>query len=223
MSRVQILGAIRGALGDVDSDEPIAWSVGADPDPAAAYHRTGALSDAERVALFVVRCGEYRSTVSRCADTPSDIRDAVAAACARHDARRLAVPEGLDPGWIPAQIDALRDAAEAPIAVAELDRCDGTLTSSACAIATTGTIVLDAGPDQGRRALTLVPDLHICVVAAGSILVTVPEAMEQVAAAVAQRRAPLTLISGPSATSDIELERIEGVHGPRRLEVVVTG
>ena len=83
--------------------------------------------------------------------------------------------------------------------------------------------MLDAGSDQGRRALTLVPDLHICVVAAASILATVPEAVQRASAACAQRRAPITLVSGPSATSDIELERIEGVHGPRRLEVVVAG
>ena len=171
----------------------------------------------------MTRCGEYRATVTRCGEAPADIRDAVAAACERQDARRVVVPEGFSPEWIPPQVQARRDGPDSRLTVAELDRCDGALTSSACAIAMTGTIVLDAGSDQGRRALTLVPDLHICVVAAASILATVPEAVQRASAACAQRRAPITLVSGPSATSDIELERIEGVHGPRRLEVVVAG
>jgi L-lactate dehydrogenase complex protein LldG len=103
----------------------------------------------------------------------------------------------------------------------DLDRCDGVITGSALAIAESGTVVLDAGERQGRRALTLVPDLHICVVAAASIVATVPAAIELLAATVARSRRPVTLISGPSATSDIELKRVEGVHGPRRLEVVL--
>ena len=97
----------------------------------------------------------------------------------------------------------------------------GVITGSALAIAETGTIVLDAGPAQGRRALSLVPDLHICIVPAASIVRTVPHAIQRLGATVAQSRRPLTLISGPSATSDIELNRVEGVHGQRRLEVVI--
>jgi L-lactate dehydrogenase complex protein LldG len=111
---------------------------------------------------------------------------------------------------------------EPALSAAALDGAHGVLTTCAAAIATTGTIVLDAGPGQGRRALTLVPDLHICVVAAEQIVGGVPEAVAAMRAGVDAGR-PITLISGPSATSDIELKRVEGVHGPRRLEVVLAG
>ena len=147
---------------------------------------------------------------------PAAVATAIAAICAEHGARRLAVPSDLPGGWLPAGIETLPDPD-----VAVLDGLDGVITGCAAAIAETGTIVLDAGAGQGRRALTLVPDLHICVVAAGDIVVGVEGAVTDAAAAVRGRRAPLTLISGPSATSDIELSRVEGVHGPRRLEVVI--
>jgi L-lactate dehydrogenase complex protein LldG len=105
----------------------------------------------------------------------------------------------------------------------ELDRIDGALTGCAAAIAETGTIVLDGGAVSGRRALTLVPDHHICVVTAEQIHGQLADALTAVAAAVTGQQAPITLVSGPSATSDIELERVEGVHGPRHLSVLVVG
>ena len=124
--------------------------------------------------------------------------------------------------WWPDGVDPLVDEPDEPLDLAALDGSDGVITASALGIAETGTIVLDAGPGQGRRALTLVPDLHLCVVRTADVVGTVPEAIERLASAAADGR-PITLVSGPSATRDIELERVEGVHGPRRLVVVVAG
>ena len=147
------------------------------------------------------------------------MRGAIEAACARQRVGSLVAPADLPEGWRPDGVAVALD--EPPLANRRLDRADGALTGCALAIAETGTIVLDAGAVQGRRALTLLPDLHICVVRAGQIVASVPEAFELLAASVRESARPLTLISGPSATSDIELKRVEGVHGPRRLEVVI--
>jgi L-lactate dehydrogenase complex protein LldG len=118
-------------------------------------------------------------------------------------------------------LEILRDGPEQPISNARLADVQGVLTGCALAVAETGTLVLDGGPGQGRRALTLLPDYHLCVVFARQVVEVVPEAVEAMGQAVRERRAPLTLISGPSATSDIELSRVEGVHGPRTLEVIL--
>jgi L-lactate dehydrogenase complex protein LldG len=130
-------------------------------------------------------------------------------------ARRIAVPEGVEARWlIQADVDQVYDAP--PLSYSQLDELDGVITGCAVAIAVTGTIVLDAGEGQGRRVLSLLPDYHLCVVKRFQIVGTVPEAMAKL-----DPRRPLTWVSGPSATSDIELERVEGVHGPRNLEVVI--
>jgi L-lactate dehydrogenase complex protein LldG len=130
--------------------------------------------------------------------------------------RRIAVPPG-GPGVLTG-VEVVVD--DPPLSAAALDGLDGVLTGCALAIAETGTIVLDGGESSGRRALTLVPDWHICIVEAASIVAGVPDAVAALAEAAAEGR-PITFVSGPSATSDIELDRVEGVHGPRTLDVVV--
>ena len=185
----------------------------APPEPAQVprdYDRQPAHGpgDPDRFAEMVA---EYRAQVLRV--------DAVAiagtiAGLLGPDAR-VAIPSGLPAEWV-MRIRTVADDPENPLAVTELDQADAVVTGCALGIAATGTIVLDAGPTQGRRALTLIPDHHICVVFADQIVDTVPQAF----AALDPRR-PLTFISGPSATSDIELNRVEGVHGPRTLDVLL--
>jgi L-lactate dehydrogenase complex protein LldG len=202
-ARDVILTRIRTALSDVPADEPpAARAPGVDPAPG----------DVDR---FAERAADYRATVIRVA--AGEVATAVAAACERHEARRLLAPGGLPDGYAPETVELLTDTAEAPLDRDTVAGADGVLTTCALAIAETGTIILDAGPGQGRRALTLLPDLHICVVPADRVVANVPDAIAQLNGA----PAPVTFISGPSATSDIELNRVEGVHGPRRLEIVI--
>ena len=190
---------------------------GATPPPVARdYRRSDALSHQERVALFCERVSDYRAEVERVG--VADLAPRIAAAAARHGARRLVIPAQLPEGWRTAELELVPDEQLTPH---ELDQLDGVITGCSVAIAETGTIILAAGPHEGRRLLTLVPDLHICVVEARQVSGTVPEAMSQLAPLVRDSHRPLTLISGPSATSDIELQRVEGVHGPRRLVVLV--
>jgi L-lactate dehydrogenase complex protein LldG len=217
--REEILGRVRSALADVGADEPVAWSPESDG-AEARYARDGGPTGEELVALFVERCGSYRARVTRCGAQTSAIAAAVAQACARHGVQALLTPPDLEPGWVPEGVRAVPD--DPPMSVAQLDAGAGTLTGCAVAIALTGTIALDGGPGQGRRALTLVPDLHVCVVGVGQIVHGVPAAVQALGDSLRAGR-PVTLVSGPSATSDIELKRVEGVHGPRRLEVLVAG
>jgi L-lactate dehydrogenase complex protein LldG len=206
-AREVVLGRVRSALGRAP---PV-------PDVPRGYRDAGALGapgDDVAVERFCERVAEYRATVQRV--ERGGLTDAVAEACARHGAQRIAVPEGA-PGDIPG-IELVVD--DPPLSARDLDGLDGVLTGCALAIAETGTIVLDGGARSGRRALTLVPDLHLCVVEAQTVVPSVPDAVRALGQAVAEGR-PITLVSGPSATSDIELDRVEGVHGPRRLEVFV--
>jgi L-lactate dehydrogenase complex protein LldG len=162
------------------------------PEVPRAYRPAGSVpADVER---FCERVADYQATVHR---TPAGgVGDVVA---------RLCGPRTVRPG-------------DPPPTVAELDEVDTVVTGCALAIAETGTIVLDGGEASGPRALTLVPDHHVCIVHEHQVVATVPDAI-----AALRPTAPLTFVSGPSATSDIELERVEGVHGPRRLDVVVVG
>jgi L-lactate dehydrogenase complex protein LldG len=161
--------------------------------------------------LLADRLTDYGATVRRAA--PHEVPGAVGDALKRRGARRVVVPPGLDLPGQPAGAEVVVDDGLSP---AELDLMDGVITTAAVAVAETGTIILDGSPGQGRRALTLVPDYHLCLVRAAQVVALVPEALERL-----DPGRPLTWISGPSATSDIELSRVEGVHGPRTLDVIL--
>ncbi|HEY6274968.1 MAG TPA: lactate utilization protein C [Streptosporangiaceae bacterium] len=197
-----VLARIRTALGPPgpDDDVPRGYRTRGDVDPEQLLDR---LAD---------RLRDYGCTVHRTA--PDQVMATVAAALAERGARRVVVPSGLELTGLPADIEPVEDDGLSP---AELDALDGVVTGAAVAIAETGTIVLDGSPDQGRRALSLVPDYHLCLLRAGQVVALVPEALARLDPA-----RPLTWISGPSATSDIELDRVNGVHGPRTLEVILT-
>ena len=207
-ARDEMLGRIRSALRDVASDErpedvPIAHD----------YRNTDTDTRAALVERFTERLVDYKAKVRRV--TAADLPGAIMAACAARGARRIVVPIDLPQAWAPPAVELLPDDG---LTNAQLDQSDGALTGCALAIAQTGTIVLDHGPLQGRRAITLLPDYHLCIVHAEQIVGLVPQAIERLQA-MAWR--PITFISGPSATSDIELNRVEGVHGPRTLEVLI--
>lgn len=210
-AREEILGRVRTALADVtEPDAPVDW----------AYGRPTPMSDV--IGRFVGRVEDYGATVVRCPE--ADVPGQVARALAETGAGSVVLPEGIPADVVsavrasPAKV--LRD--DPLLSAAELDRVGGVITLASVGVAETGTIVLDHSAGQGRRALTLVPDRHICIVRADQVVSDVPEAVERTTEAVRAGR-PLTWISGPSATSDIELSRVEGVHGPRTLWVIVVG
>jgi len=181
-----------------------------DPVPRT-YRISGDLDTAQLLDLLAERLRDYGCTVRRTA--PSQLMTAVGEALGQRGARRIVVPAGLDLTGLPAGTAIVADDGLSPAA---LDAVDGVITGAAVAIAETGTIVLDGSPGQGRRAVSLVPDYHLCIVRAEQVVALVPEALARL-----DPGRPLTWISGPSATSDIELERVQGVHGPRTLEVIL--
>lgn len=207
----EILGRIQRALGD---RSPL--QANAHASATALYLRSDPAPHPEQVEQFIERVVDYKATVHRV--SAAILAQEIGAACARRGVRRLVVPHDIDATWIPPGIEILRDPG---LTNEQLDTSDGVLTACRLGIAQTGTIVLDAGPGQGRRALTLLPDYHLCVIRADQVVGLVPEAVAQLADSVRSPGHPLTWISGPSATSDIELNRVEGVHGPRTLEVLV--
>jgi L-lactate dehydrogenase complex protein LldG len=208
-AREEVLARIRTALG---TDRPVV------PEPARGYRPVEGRTPGDPGLLDLLdgRLVDYRAYVLRC--EPGDIGATVAAALdtglgAGWDPADVVVAPGLPPDWRPEGVteDDGRPAVE-------LASFAATVTGVAVAIAATGTLVLDGTPACGRRALSLLPDCLVCVVAAGQVVGIVPEGLARL-----DPTAPLTMISGPSATSDIELQRVEGVHGPRTLVVVLAG
>ena len=203
-ARDEVLRRIRSALrdrrpGERPEDVPLIRD----------YQRAGTDARAELLERFVDRLVDYKAAVRRCPE--AELAGTLAEALTARGAAAVVVPPGLPwelPGAVP----------DDGLTAADIDRLDGVVTACAVAVAETGTIVLDHGPGQGRRALTLVPDLHVCIVDVDQVVADVPDAC-----AVLDPARPLTWVSGPSATSDIELDRVEGVHGPRTLHVIVVG
>ena len=209
-SRDLVLGRVRRALADVPAaDTPYEAAVD------RGYRRVHGELDAERTAdLLAENLADYRALVHRA--TEAELPALLARLLARRGACTVVAPPGLPAHWLAAaEAAVVRD--DPATRARELDRIDSVVTGCAVAVAETGTIVLDGSPDQGRRRITLVPDHHICVVRVpDQVASSVPEALDRLDPA-----RPQTWISGPSATSDIELDRVEGVHGPRTLEVVL--
>ncbi|MCX4854851.1 LutC/YkgG family protein [Streptomyces canus] len=205
-SRERILGRVRRALADAPGEDT--------PIERAYLREHGDRSVEETGELLAENLADYRAIVHRC--TAADLPATLAGMLAARGAKTVLVPPGLERSWLAeADTEQIPDRVEST--PHELDRIDSVVTACAVAVAETGTIVLDGGPDQGRRRITLVPDHHICVVRVpDQVVSSVPQALERLDPA-----RPLTWISGPSATSDIELDRVEGVHGPRTLEVVL--
>ncbi|MFJ9804441.1 LutC/YkgG family protein [Streptomyces wuyuanensis] len=209
--RDTVLGRIRRALADVPrAERPEDVQVTRD------YLRVhGARSPEQTADLLAANLADYRALVHRC--SAGDPAELIARLLAERGSASVLVPDGLPPEWTAAVHGPARVSDRAASTPRELDAVDSVVTGCAVAIAETGTIVLDGGPAQGRRRITLVPDHHICVVRVPEQVVdSVPQGLERLDPA-----RPLTWISGPSATSDIELDRVEGVHGPRTLEVVL--
>ncbi|XKH52149.1 LUD domain-containing protein [Citricoccus nitrophenolicus] len=208
-AKSEVLARIRGAL----QDTPEA------PQVRRAYRRTSGRPAAEIREMFEDRLVDYKATVhhENTATLPERIAELLGTSA------RYVIPEGLDRSWLPGDttgrrvlVESQTERAGTVLSVRELNEVDAVVTSSTVSCAETGTIFLSGRPEEGRRAISLVPDHHICIVPAASIVELIPEALDRV-----EPTAPITMISGPSATSDIELERVEGVHGPRRLDVIL--
>ena len=206
-AREDILDRLRSAL----RDNP------AVPEIPRTYREDSGMSTEKRIDLLVDRLVDYKAGVT--VVDQEGVAPRIAELLA--EAGSYVVPAGINEAWL-ADAEAAfpgrrrTDSPEAPLGVPELDAVDAVVTGSAVSVAETGTIILDGSPNQGRRAITLVPDHHICVVAADDVAGILPEALRRL-----DGTRPLTWISGPSATSDIELERVEGVHGPRNLDVII--
>jgi L-lactate dehydrogenase complex protein LldG len=186
-------------------------------DISREYRTTSDSSTEVLTELLIDRLVDYRALVRQCSE--DDLGATIAQALAEQGAETIVAATGLDTSWMAnLSVSVLTDAVSPgdQLSVSQLEAVDGVITSCAVAIAETGTLILDGSLGQGRRVLTLMPDYHLCVVLPDQIVADVPQALARLEAT-----RPLTMISGPSATSDIELNRVEGVHGPRTLEVII--
>jgi L-lactate dehydrogenase complex protein LldG len=211
-ARSTILGAIRSANGRA-TDLHLAES-----DYALirrTYTQHSELSHHEALELLTERLIDYNANVISC--TPDQVPAAIRNALQQSNAHRILIPEDFPTHLLP---DGFEVTADHDLSAAELDRFDAAVTLGALAIAETGTVILEGVSGQGRRATTLVPDVHVCVLNAEDIVANVPEAFARLASATTL---PLTFFSGPSATADIEMTRIKGVHGPRYLHILLVG
>lgn len=201
----EILGRIRSALADAPQVDQV----------PREYRTSSQLDEQELIDLLVDRLIDYKAGVD-----VIDSGDIAKFVASKLDAATSVVyPHGLETGWLEALPDSIERRLDAPggaLSITELDETSAVVTSSAISVAESGTIILDGEPDQGRRAISLVPDHHVCIVPVSTIVQLLPEAMPRL-----EVTRPQTWISGPSATSDIELERVEGVHGPRNLDVLI--
>lgn len=215
-ARAEILSRIRSITGTGPRAESAAEAWQQLP---RNYRQQSSLQPPDCVELLEDRLCDYGAGIYHA--NPSEIAVRIGAILSQRNKRRMAVPFGIDPAWLPSTCVFVPDDA---LSYQALDACDGVLTGCTLAIAATGTLALchgtGPGQTQGRRALSLIPDYHLCIVARSSVVETVPEAMHLLEA---YRQQPITLISGPSATADIEMTRIQGVHGPRVLDVVLVG
>jgi L-lactate dehydrogenase complex protein LldG len=203
-AKSSIMRAIRAALKTAPEAAPI----------PRAYAQQDERQRGAIMEQFIERLEDYKAHVER--TDLATLSSSIADACERYGIQRLVAPADAPAEWLPGGVEVVRDAPALSYAV--MDSCDAVLTGCAMAIAQTGTIVLDGGGRQGRRALSLIPDRHICVVFEDQVVGIVPEGITQLAPTSTR---PMTFISGPSATSDIELSRVEGVHGPRTLHVIL--
>ena len=197
-ARDEILALVRDALGPA-------------PAPATTIPREYRATTPDGLDAFLEQLAHYDARAIQ--TTESDLDATVRTTLEQRDARNIIAPDGIPAGWL-TTVNRLIDTP--PLDNDALDGADGVVTTCALAIAQTGTIVLDGGPGMGRRALTLLPDYHLCVVRSDQLVGSVPEALAKL-----DPTRPLTFISGPSATVDIEMVRVKGVHGPRTLDVIL--
>lgn len=238
IAKSEILERIRNAQKIAFADRDLASDVGiitGEPgthfDVPRDYEHSSNLATEEIISLADERIADYKADVRRCGSAATEINEAVKKAIADVGASLIGIPEGLNREWVAGMGGAVEESAAGDSSVElrvdtgfnaqELDELDAIVTSSAVTCAETGTIFLDGSATSGRRALTLVPDIHICVVPASTVVYGIPEAISRLRET--DPTAPITMISGPSATSDIELARVEGVHGPRTLIVIIAG